>query len=769
MNIQNNSIIIMPSAFKNSLIKKIREENKLLNVKFISDLEFIKKYYFDYNEKTCYYIMQKYKVNYEIANIYLQNIYYVIDSNNNNSKVLFLKDIYNDLINNDLLIIDKGFSSYLKTKNIYLYKKELLNEIALVKLDNFSYDVINENNNTYKLPCILEFSTIEEEVDYVANEIVSLIKNNVDINKIKLVGIDKNYINILKRTFKFYHLPLDLGINKVLYNTDIGLYFLKNLSDDFEVLNKIKENYNLDNSENLNIYNTIIDVLNNFTWTDSYLKIKEILIEIFKKTKIKSKITKNKISIVDLKEEDFNDEYVFVMNFSMNNIPFVYKDEDYLSSQIKQDLGYRSITLKNRRELENITRILTRIKNLTITFKKEDINGSYYISSLVDKLNLEVKTISFSSYKNSNLANKLKLAKMLDLYNKYGILNTDINILASMYPNFNYKTYTNDYHNINLDSLNKYLDNKLFLSYSSLNNYFLCPFKYYLANILNVNFFEDTYYSDIGSVFHEVLAKYEDSDFDIDKYFSKLKFNNLKEKFFYNKLKEDLKFIIDALKKQATYCSFNKSLKEEKVKVLLKDNVIFSGIIDKILYKEENDQTNLAIIDYKTGNVSLDLSLLKYGLNMQLPIYIYLILNYKKINNPNIVGIYLQELLNYDKKEEDLNSSKLDSLKLKGYSVSDKEILEKFDSNYFDSKMIKGLKINNDGSFNHNAKILNKDDFINIYNEVDDRIKFAISNIKKANFKINPKVIKGNNVSCKFCPYQDICYVKVEDMSFIEK
>ena len=55
--------------------------------------------------------------------------------------------------------------------------------------------------------------------------------------------------------------------------------------------------------------------------------------------------------------------------------------------------------------------------------------------------------------------------------------------------------------------------------------------------------------------------------------------------------------------------------------------VTFKGVIDKVLYKEEDDITYLVVIDYKTGTAGIDIKNMEYGLGMQLPIYLYLLKN----------------------------------------------------------------------------------------------------------------------------------------------
>ena len=53
--------------------------------------------------------MNKYNVNYNIAKIYLDNIYYCLNKNIDNSKINKLKKIKEDLDNNGYLIYNKLF------------------------------------------------------------------------------------------------------------------------------------------------------------------------------------------------------------------------------------------------------------------------------------------------------------------------------------------------------------------------------------------------------------------------------------------------------------------------------------------------------------------------------------------------------------------------------------------------------------------------------------------------------------------------------------
>ena len=131
-----------------------------------------------------------------------------------------------------------------------------------------------------------------------------------------------------------------------------------------------------------------------------------------------------------------------------------------------------------------------------------------------------------------------------------------------------------------------------------------------------------------------MLSHIDDNDFDasscFDEYLKKEREFTNRELFFLNNIKEELLFIIDTIKKQKSYTTFDKSMKEKEVYVNKNRNikVTFKGVIDKVLYKEEDDITYVVVIDYKTGSTNINLKNMEYGLGMQLPIYLYLSFKY---------------------------------------------------------------------------------------------------------------------------------------------
>ena len=195
----------------------------------------------------------------------------------------------------------------------------------------------------------------------------------------------------------------------------------------------------------------------------------------------------------------------------------------------------------------------------------------------------------------------------------------------------------------------------------------------------------------------------------------------------------------------------------------------FVGIIDKIFYQERNSKKEVAIIDYKTGNPSLDLTKLPYGMSMQLPIYLYLLKN--KWETADVVGFYLQKIvpsvINKDLKKT-YEQQKKEFLKLQGYSLSDEQLLEQFDNTYVDSSFIKSMRLSSKG-FASYAKVLNEEKMKQIFELVDKNIDIAINDIINAKYDINPKQVGTELIGCEFCQFRDICFKKHQDVIHLKE
>lgn len=759
---QDNTLIICPNATKLKILNEQIEENTLYNIKFMTKEEFKNNYYFSYDDSALFYLMKKYNYNLDVAKVYLKNLY-VIDENKEykNHKLKFLKELKLELLKENLLVTNPNFKKYIANKNIITknyydlekYEEEMLN----TKIE------IPKSTLTAK---VVECKTIEEEVNYVCLKILDLINSGVDINKIFITNYSNDYYYIMNRLFKYYNIPINLDPKESIYSTKVVSDYLKTKELDLEDKNKSIINRKL------------INVLSSISMLDEESKeYQTILLDKLKNTYLSIKKKVNAINIKDLYQDIFeDDDHVFVLGFNQDILPKMEKDISYINDSIKDEVLLYRTSYINKRNKEALTYILSTIKNLYLSYKLSSPFSSFYKSSLITDLGLEIITPDIDTFNKSNLYNKLRLAEKLDLYHLYGEKQVGLEKLYSHYE-IPYNTYSNKYTGINNDTYLTHLPYPLKLSYTSLNSYNECSFKYYIKYVLKLDKYEDTFQAFIGSLYHDILSLFLKTNFNFEEEYQKYlerRELSLKERLLLIRIKKDLLHLIDTLKKQQLLTGYDDALYEKKIDVPLdkKVSVVFTGAIDKIMYYQKIEDTYFTIVDYKTGTIDTHIEPMKYGLHMQLPVYLYLIHYSKVFNNPIFTGIYYQNIMfQYptwtDKKDKEQIYK--DNLMLQGYSTEDTSILARFDSTYEKSEYIKSMSYTDEKGFGTYAKVMNNDTLYNLVEYTKNHISEKTDSILNSEFNINPKVYAGKNIACEFCQYKDLCYMKEPDQVYYDK
>ena len=248
-NIEYYDILICPNNIKKQIIK----ENKLLKIKFISIEEFKEKYLYKYKKGTIYYLVNKYNLLPENAKTIMNNLYYIKDVSFKTQKLLNIKK---DLEKNDYLIFNDDFKEYIKNKKILVKGYDRTKEFDLL-FSNLSvtYDIEEVAKKTIT---IYECADIDEEVSFVAEEIVDLVSKGTDINKIKIIRSEDIYDGVISRIFSLFNIPY--VINKTsLYNLSSVKKVINNLDKSLNVLELI--NFIKEIDEKNEIKNKIIDIL----------------------------------------------------------------------------------------------------------------------------------------------------------------------------------------------------------------------------------------------------------------------------------------------------------------------------------------------------------------------------------------------------------------------------------------------------------------------------------------------------------------------------
>ncbi len=758
-------IVITNGSNKKNILKKLSENKLLYNIKFYTFKELKKQIFFDYNNEALEYIMAKYKVSFNIAKIYIENLYYLREIDD--EKVKFLINLKKELEENNLLIKNSLFKDYILKKKVIVYGYKILKKKEQIILDNLGvdYEIKNEVINQYK-HVVYEAEDINKEVEFVVSKISELLEQKVLINKIKLIMSDE-YISVVKRYFQIFNIPLNLEDNGSFYSTMVAQEFLNNYNN-LEIEDNIlqlKDKY-----ENIN---DLITIINKSVLVKDKEIRKEFIINDLKQTKIKGKIYDKAVEKRNLNDYFTSQDYVFLLGFNLNNIPKVIKDEDYLRDTIKDELGIDTSIEENKIEKLNTIESLEKIKNLTISYRLSSRSGKCYPSLLIKEMGMEVKKIKQDITKSYAILNsKLEYAKCLDNLYKFNIIDEEMGIYQNNL-NIKYREYDNMFTGINKDKYIASLDKGIVLAYTNMEMYNECSFRYYLSKVLKIDIYEENFKAIIGTISHHILELALKRDINIEAeimLFVKEKDYKLgaKELFYLEKLSRELQEVINILKMQEKHSKLTNYLFEEELYVYQdrKDvKVTFKGLIDKVMYTTFKKSKVIAVVDYKTGEAKVKLDNLEYGLNLQLPIYLYLLKKSDKFKEAIIGGFYIQKVLNGVAKisKKTKEEMAIDNLRLQGYSNRDTNILELIDDNYLSGKILKDVKYNKDGSLSKNAKVLSNGEMEDLTVKVEEKINDCVDNIIDANFVINPKVLGKNNISCMYCKFRDICYVSKKD------
>lgn len=759
--IEDNSILLIPASLRNKVLNFFNDEGIFNNIKIITFNDLKKGLMFDYSNQSINYVMNTRHASYQISKEYLNSLYY-LDEDIKNEKFEFLTKLKSELDDNNYLIYDKLYKNFLESKNkLYVFGFSFIESFNeyLLKLASDYIDIcylnIDAKVNEHK---VFEFKSLEEEVQFVAEKVATLIDKGVDPNNIFIANYNNEYRFPMKYIFKSYGIPIYLPSEDSLFSTRIAKYFLDNLNTNLDVLfNKLRKVFDCDNNkENEIIVNKLFNLVNKYYWCDDLNSVRDLLINEMKRVKINPLHKEHEVSISNIINNYFSEQdHVFLIGFNDSSIPKLKKDVDFISDEIKPSFLDKTNEY-NKKMKEATIKSIKNIHNLTITYKLSSKFNNYLPSYLINSMNLQViKDNPDVSYYSDSI-NKLNLAKKYDSLVKYNVLENNIEELANTYD-IDYKKYNNQFNSIDNKKLLESINDNLTLSYSNINTFYKCPFKFYMSNVLSIKDYQNTFESFIGSLFHHCLELCLERDANIDEIYDNYIKENYenptnKDNYFFSILKDEIKALIPIIREQKTHSKPTINLSETKIvhEVDGKIKYKLKGIVDKILIYEDE----AIIVDYKTNNTNIDQNRMEFGMDIQLPIYLYL-LNIKK-PEIKVVGLYLQHILTNSKKADDkLNEDELrkKNLKLCGLTLSDK--ISAFDDTYESSIIIESLKVK-DGSI-VGKNVLTEEETEKMTQLIEHLINNCLDKITDGDFLINPLMLDKES-ACSFCEYKDICY-----------
>ena len=760
----NGTLIVCPNDWKNVILERLSEEKKIIDVKFLDLNEYRKRWYFDHDLEAVRYVMKRDGISIDNAEELLQNLFYVEKGKSYESgKLNELVRLREELDDRGLLIYDRAFRSQVERRRVIVIGYGTLGSFDRKM---FSGEVVGfeRKQKIYEISC---FEDIETETEHLYDRIFDLILNGTDINDISILCANEDYEPYFKRFNSYYPFTVFYPSKESLGSTLLGKEFIGMLESagKEEIWTWLQE-------EESEAAGKLMRILNSYP--EYELKdVKDFIVHDVNSTQIMATAQKDVVQCRKMYTHFSSSEHVFLIGFN-DTVPAFKRDTEYLTDDLKEELGMDVTAEENRRIRSDTAAYLSQIEHLHLSFCMRSPFKRYNPNDLFPKEEYS-ETFPQTGYSHSAKVNQLRYGYMLDRYVRYRIKDEKISLMHKYYGNDDYSVYDNKFKGLRQDQIHD--RDRVTLSYSSMDEFYRCSFRYYLKYVLGLNEYEDTFYTLTGTLCHEVLKDlYQQKDFDFEKSWSAHCRNvasNEKEAYFLEKLKEELRGDIRILKQQDERSLLEDALCEQKFENDVTADIRFKGLIDKVKYRPSPDGTLVSVIDYKTGNTAIREDLMPYGMSLQLPSYMYLISRDDRFGKDvRYCGLYLQHLLNSDLKyreDKDLDQVREDNMKLSGFTTSDVERASVFDMSLEEgvSRNISNLKLKKDGTFYAGSPTKSDEQIKVLISLTEEKTRNAGEKILNGEFPIDPKVINEKNESCQYCPYASVCYHRSDDLKRI--
>lgn len=320
------------------------------------------------------------------------------------------------------------------------------------------------------------------------------------------------------------------------------------------------------------------------------------------------------------------------------------------------------------------------------------------------------------------------------------------------------------------------------LSYSGVEEYVNCPFKFFLDKGLRLSKTEPVEFNpaNIGNFIHKGLERLLCDGYDIpamDETALKSVISKISDDYYQNELADckgrskRFDYLFSRARKAFENAALNvaQEIKSSEFRpfdfeVEISDyaeparlsngyTLTVTGSIDRVDMADANGRRLAKIVDYKSGNQTFSLKHIYNGLSMQLPIYAGAIRS--KYKDVDICAVYYLKV-------------GIPKVELSARPISDSMYADKIFNCYerdgvFESG-VTNLLDNNDRFF----KNIKRDRMIDSA-DMDALIDFSMKRMRETgegivsgNTKINP-IRDGNTDSCKYCDFSGICKVKDEN------
>ncbi len=540
--------------------------------------------------------------------------------------------------------------------------------------------------------------------------------NKTEENLLDLVSI---YKNINTSELNDYIKRYITDANQLIDNPMLGLQ----LNEDLPVLinsqDILKDSYNLlvkrmeaAEKNTINKIREIIESTYNLIEDNSHIETILYLISQIKETN--KEIIEEGVTVTSLTKPVFNNDYVYVLGCTSKLYPGFKAKEGIFDEKYIENTGYPTLSSRHQLYFDNFKWIENSAnKEIIYSYHRSDLNGK----PVEGAYELEA----------------FGLPKKWDLIS----IENHINTIHSLSEDTSKKLFIKN--------------NKIYGSISSFENYYQCPYKYFISSGLKIKeekkheIRSDT----IGNIVHKLMQQVVSSDnksyynINLEPFISSLKKDLLNEfpkqnifiNLLFNNIRENFLLNFKYFKEMEINNSF-KPIQTEYIfsNYHITENVVINGLIDRI----DTAYDLLRVIDYKSGQKELKFDLIAKGLSLQL--ITYLIVASHIFSKKPTQAFYFNFKNSLEKRALPRNEDYATFIKSKRLNgiIFNLEDLTKEEELYYKT----GTNI---------KKLVS-------YQEIEEGIKSVYDNIYQNLLKGNIDTLPSSEGKpCEFCEYKSIC------------
>ncbi len=176
------------------------------------------------------------------------------------------------------------------------------------------------------------------------------------------------------------------------------------------------------------------------------------------------------------------------------------------------------------------------------------------------------------------------------------------------------------------------------------------------------------------------------------------------------------------------------------------------GTVDRVDIMEKDGKSYVRVIDYKTGKKIFDLSEILYGLNLQMLLYLFSIVESDKSDSSESAGI-LYMPVRRNKYADGTGKNDNISYAMNGLVLYDNMIPEAMEPEA--KGQFVPFKIKANGDYDSKS-LISSDDFKDIKKKVISVVRESVERLNGGDISCLPVVTGGYSV-CEYCDYSSVC------------